>query len=73
MGGREPGQARDRAAISDYFHVPGVLVENRSFLRVRRSRFYFRHIVYFPEALSTENRFHAIMSLEARRVGFGRL
>ena len=29
MGGREPGQARDRAAISDYFHVPGVLVEGR--------------------------------------------
>lgn len=23
MGGREPGQARDRAAINGYFHVPG--------------------------------------------------
>lgn len=32
MGGCEPGQARDRAAISGYFHVPGVLVESRFFL-----------------------------------------
>ena len=35
MGGREPGQARDRAAISDYFHVPGVLVEGRFFVSWR--------------------------------------
>lgn len=32
MGGREPGQARNRAAISGCFHVPGVLVEGRLFL-----------------------------------------
>ncbi len=32
MGGCEPGQARDRAAISGYFHVPGVLVESRFFM-----------------------------------------
>lgn len=31
MGGCEPGQARDRAAISGYYHVPGVLVESRFF------------------------------------------
>ncbi len=42
MGGCEPGQARDRAAISGYCHVPGVLVESRFFMGV------FLEIVYFP-------------------------
>lgn len=34
MVGCEPGQARDRAAISGYFHVPGVLVESRFFVGI---------------------------------------
>lgn len=40
MGGCEPGQARDRAAISGYFHVPGVLVESRFFYGVFFELFY---------------------------------
>ncbi len=40
MGGCEPGQARDRAAMSGYFHVPGVLVESRFFYGVFFELFY---------------------------------
>ena len=40
MGGCEPGQARDRAAISGYFHFPGVLVESRFFYGVFFELFY---------------------------------
>ena len=39
MGGREPGQARDRAAISGYSYVPGFSLKV-VFLFLGASRFF---------------------------------
>ena len=63
MGGREPGQARDRAAISDNFHVPGVLVGGRFFLGFRRSSHSYLCFIFYPlfNLISTESRFRSII------------
>ena len=67
MGACEPGQARDRAAISGNFHVPGFSLKAVFFLFLRLTRLFGSAAVlsccFVPVSPSSPARFYSLLPL----------